>query len=78
VLSVAQRDTAAQVVTGQFVDLSKAGVRLRPYRIRYLTPEQLDDAAASAGLDRVERWADWTGAPFTDDSPHHVSLYERR
>jgi SAM-dependent methyltransferase len=78
VLSVAQRDTATQVVTGQFVDLSEAGVRLRPYRIRYLTPEQLDDAAASAGLGRVERWADWTGAPFTDDSPHHVSLYERR
>ena len=75
VLSVAERDVGAQTVTGQFVDLSEAGVRLRPYRIRYLFPAQLDALAAEAGLRLVDRWAAWDGAPFTDDSPNHVSIY---
>ena len=75
VLSVAERDVGAQTVTGQFVDLSEAGVRLRPYRIRYLFPAQLDALAAEAGLRLVDRWATWDGMPFTDDSPNHVSVY---
>lgn len=75
VLSVAARDTGAQTITGQFVDISKAGIRLRPYRIRYLLPDQLDAAAAAAGLDLVDRWSDWTGSSFTADSPDHVSVY---
>ncbi|HEY5887456.1 MAG TPA: class I SAM-dependent methyltransferase [Acidimicrobiales bacterium] len=75
VLSVADRDLEEQTVTGQFVDLSAAGVRLRPYRIRYLFPAQLDDLAADAGLRLVDRWASWDGEPFTDDSAGHVSVY---
>lgn len=75
VLSVASRDTTAQTITGQFVELSASGVRLRPYRIRYLFPEQLDAAAAAAGLGLVDRWADWDCRPFTRDSPNHVSVY---
>lgn len=75
VLSVARRDPGAQVITGQFVDLSESGVRLRPYRIRYLFPAQLDALAADAGLGLVARWATWDGAPFTDESPNHVSVY---
>ena len=50
-------------------------MRLRPYRIRYLFPAQLDALAAEAGLRLVDRWAAWDGAPFTDDSPNHVSIY---
>jgi SAM-dependent methyltransferase len=75
VLSVARRDAAEQLVTGQFVELRESGVRLRPYRIRYLYPAQLDALAATAGLTLVERWASWAGEPFGDDSPNHVSVY---
>ncbi len=75
VLSVATRDVSAQMVAGQFVELSDAGVRLRPYRIRYLFPEQLDAMAAEAGLGLVERSATWGGDPFTADSANHVSVY---
>jgi SAM-dependent methyltransferase len=77
VLSVAQRDPDAQVIAGQFVDLSEAGRRLRPYRIHYLFPDQLDALAAEAGLALVAREATWVGAPFTDKSPNHVSIYAR-
>jgi SAM-dependent methyltransferase len=75
VLSVAELDAGEQTVTGQFVDLSEVGVRLRPYRIRYLFPAQMDALAAEVGLRLVDRWASWDGAPFTDDSPSHVSVY---
>jgi hypothetical protein len=34
--------------------------------------------AAAAGLVLAERWSSWDGAPFTDDSTHHVSRYVRR
>jgi SAM-dependent methyltransferase len=75
VLSVAARDPAAQTITGQFVDISEAGIRLRPYRIRYLFPDQLDAAAATVGLRLVDRWADWDRRPFTAESANHVSVY---
>ncbi len=46
-------------------------------RHRYVWPSELDLMAELAGLSRRERWADWTRAPFTDDSPSHVSVWER-
>ena len=74
-LSVAARDVADQTITGQFVELRESGVRLRPYRIRYLHPRQLDELADGVGLRLEQRWASWAGEPFTDDSPNHVSVY---
>jgi SAM-dependent methyltransferase len=78
VLSVSQRDRAAQTVTGQHVHITEAGIRLRPWHLRYATPEQLDGLAASVGLDLVWRRAGWRDEPFTDDSGTHVSAYAPR
>lgn len=75
VLSVARREVAEQTITGQFVELRESGVRLRPYRIRYLYPAQLDELAVAAGLTPVDRWASWSGEPFDGDSANHVSVY---
>jgi SAM-dependent methyltransferase len=78
VLVVALRDPAAQTITGQHVELTEAGgVRLRPWKVRYLTPPQLDAAAAAAGLVLEHRWADWDGTPFAEHSAQHVSVYRR-
>jgi hypothetical protein len=33
--------------------------------------------ARLAGLELRERWGDWRRAPFTADSPRHVSVYAR-
>ena len=52
-----------------------AGIELRPWHLRWSTPEQLDELAADAGLVLAERWADWAGAPFGPDSAAHVSRY---
>ena len=44
---------------------------------RYTWPAELDLMARLAGLRLRERHADWRGAPFTDDSESHVSVWER-
>jgi hypothetical protein len=44
-----------------------------PYR--YTWPSELDLMGKLAGLRLQHRWADWRRAPFTADSPAHVSVY---
>ena len=46
-----------------------------PYR--YVWPAELDLMARLAGFRLRDRRADWTGAPFTANSPEHVSVYEK-
>ena len=75
VLQVTRSDPGAQTVVGSVVSITEAGIRLRPWRIRWATPNELDAMAAGAGLERVERWGDWDRRPFDDDSAKHVTLY---
>lgn len=46
-----------------------------PYR--YVWPAELDLMAQLAGLQLRSRWSAWTGDAFTNDSPSHVSIYEK-
>jgi SAM-dependent methyltransferase len=46
-----------------------------PYR--YVWPAELDLMARLAGLRRRDRWAGWDRAPFTSESPSHVTVYEK-
>jgi SAM-dependent methyltransferase len=75
VLSVSRSDPERQEAQGQYVEITEAGTRLRPWHIRWSSPAQLDAAAAEAGLVLADRWSDWERAPFDDDSPVHVSRY---
>ena len=45
---------------------------------RYVWPSELDLMAEVAGMTLEQRWADWNGAPFTADSPSHVSVWRKR
>ncbi|GAB3609273.1 class I SAM-dependent methyltransferase [Humibacter ginsengiterrae] len=42
---------------------------------RYIWPSELDLMARLAGFHLESRWADWNRAPFTAESPSHVSVY---
>jgi SAM-dependent methyltransferase len=65
-----------QRAEGQFIELTESGgVRLRPWSVRYASPDQLDEMAAGAGFSLERRTADWEGAPFDETSAHHVSVY---
>ncbi|MFF8712856.1 class I SAM-dependent DNA methyltransferase [Streptomyces sp. NPDC015184] len=46
-------------------------------RHRYAWPAELDLMARLAGLEPERRVADWDGAPFTQDSPKHVSVWRK-
>jgi trans-aconitate methyltransferase len=76
VLTVTTHDAASQTVAGQHIELRESGVRLHPWSIRYLAPDELDGMASAAGLALVERWSDWRMTPFTADDNLHVSVYE--
>ncbi|MEZ5228276.1 MAG: class I SAM-dependent methyltransferase [Acidimicrobiales bacterium] len=77
VLSATRVDAAAQTIEGQHVDITEHGIRLRPWQLRWTTPEQLDAMAKRAGLRLDERIADWHGEPFDDESDRHISVYRR-
>ncbi len=78
VLTISQHDSASQVISGQHVDISEAGIRMRPWMMHYRTPDQLDAAAGSAGFVLESRSADWAGTSFDSQSDTHVSIYRRR
>jgi SAM-dependent methyltransferase len=75
VLAATEHDPAAQTITGQHVDITEAGVRLRPWRIRYASPVQIDDMAGDVGLVLAARHAGWRGEQVTATTTTHVSRY---
>ena len=77
VLTVSRVDPVHQTITGQHVHLSEAGIRLRPWHLRYLSPGQLDELARAAGFELAARHAGWREEPFGPDSDVHVSTYRR-
>jgi len=77
VLSVSQHDADEQTVTGQHIHVTEAGIRLRPWHLRYAYPDELDGMAEAVGLRLAWRHAGWDGRPFTADASVHVSAYDR-
>jgi hypothetical protein len=75
VLTVSRLDPTNHTITGQHVQLTEAGIRLRPWVLRYLSPEELDALAAEVGLRLVDRHGGWRAEPFTAESATHVSTY---
>lgn len=77
VLSVSERLPATRTAAGHMVELSDGGVRLRPWKIRWATPAELDALAGGAGLELVDRFGGWRDEPFGPRCDTHVSWYRR-
>lgn len=75
VLSVSRSAPDRQEIEGQYVDISAAGIALRPWHIRWATVAQLDEMAAAAGLSVEQRWSTWTGEAFHTGADRHISCY---
>jgi SAM-dependent methyltransferase len=76
VLSITRQSALTSTAEGHFVELTERhGVRLRPWSIRYRTPDELDGLADRAGFELENRWQDMARTPFTTDSDRHVSVY---
>ena len=87
VLTVSKHDPDAQIIRGHHIEMRADGNRMRPWIVRYLSPEQLDASAAAVGFVRTNRWATWSGSPFNPSPPNgpdhpptssdvHVSVYQ--
>ena len=48
-----------------------------PEPYRYVWPSELDLMAMLAGMSLRERWSDWDGEPFTDESTKHISIWQK-
>jgi SAM-dependent methyltransferase len=68
-------DRAAQRFIRQTITFDREGVHLKPFAMRYLWPNQIDEMAEQAGLRLAERYADWHRQPFDADSRQHISVY---
>lgn len=75
VLSVSRSVADRQEILGQYIDITEAGIKLRPWHIRWATVAQLDEMAAEAGLALAHRWRSWDGAPFDGGAETHISTY---
>lgn len=51
--------------------------RMMSVPFRYVWPAELDLMARIAGMSLRSRWADWDRAPFTADSPKHISVWQK-
>jgi SAM-dependent methyltransferase len=70
-------DPVEQAVTYQRVTFDAEGTTMRPLRLRYCWPSELDLMAQLAGMRLRERYDDWDRSPFTGASRSHVSVYEK-
>ena len=77
VMTASRLDHVDQTITGQHIEIRESGIRLRPWFLHYLHPEQIDELAATAGMPLEKRFAGWHREPFGDDSDSHVSVYRR-
>lgn len=76
-LDVARHDPVAQHVISQTIFFSDGSVDLRPVRLRYAWPSELDLMAQLAGMRLHARWSNWSRSPFDAASTNHVSVYVR-
>ena len=78
VLDVARYDPVSQLLEVNHVRLATDGITMSPIVLRLITPNEMDLMARIAGLQIIERFANWRREPFTADSRAHVSIYRTR
>jgi SAM-dependent methyltransferase len=76
-LSYDEYDVATQQMYSHHYTFDGDTYRRTSIPFRYVWPAELDLMARIAGLRLVERWGDWSRAPFTAESSDHVSVWEK-
>ena len=76
-LDLTRHDPVGQRIDVQVATVGVGGTKLRPVRLRYAFPPELDLMARLADLRLRERWSGWRREEFGPRSTSHVSVYER-
>ena len=75
-IGIDEIDTATQTGTSHHYWTTDGRIHHATTPWRYCWPAELDLMARLAGMDLVERWADWECTPFTGNSASHVSVWQ--
>lgn len=75
IVTATQLNADEQTLHGQHLEIDDRGISIRPWRLRWLSPPQLDAMASDAGLALAERYGGWNEEPFTAASDTHISVY---
>jgi SAM-dependent methyltransferase len=70
-------DVATQAMSSNYITLADGRGEYTSIPFRYVWPAELDLMAQLAGLRLRDRWAGWSGEPFTGESRQHVSIWEK-
>ncbi|RWP52831.1 class I SAM-dependent DNA methyltransferase [Mesorhizobium sp.] len=70
-------DPLTQSLVSTLLWFSGTSVKRLPNRVRYVYHQELDTMAECVGLKLAERWGDWAGGAFTEESKRHISVYRR-
>jgi SAM-dependent methyltransferase len=70
-------DLVTQEMSSNYVTVENGRGTYRSIPFRYAWPAEFDLMAQLAGLTPTARWADWTKAPFTSESPRHISIWTK-
>ena len=76
-IDTSRHDPVNQRVSSNVVHIVNGSVSVRPVRLRYAWPAELDLMATLAGLHLDHRWHGWGQRPFSAASANHISLYRR-
>jgi len=76
-VGVDEYDHDTQRLVSHHFTLVDGAWRRRSIPFRAVSPAELDLMARLAGMELVERWADWNRSPFTAESTKHVSVWRK-
>jgi SAM-dependent methyltransferase len=76
-VGVDELDFATQRLVSHHFSLVDGEWRRMSVPFRSVSPAELDLMARLAGMELIERWADWDRTPFTAESTKHVSVWQK-
>ena len=76
-VGVDEYDAATQRSASHHFTLRDGVWERRSIPFRSVFPAELDLMARLAGMELLERWADWDRSPFTAESTKHVSVWRK-
>jgi SAM-dependent methyltransferase len=76
-VGVDELDFSTQRLVSHHFSLVEGEWRRMSVPFRSVSPAELDLMARLAGMELLERWADWDRTPFTAESTKHVSVWQK-
>jgi SAM-dependent methyltransferase len=76
-LAASMLDSINQIISSQFIVLDNSKINVKPVKIRYIWPSEMDLMARLAGLKLLNHWDDWDQSSFTGNNKKHMSIYGR-